>query len=293
MPFNYHDGTNILPQRTIDVIGFGKVAIITGCASGVGLATIQLFLSHQYEVLGVDIVDMEYAKIDQRDQERFHFHRGDLTEDGECDEVVRICVAKFGRLSGSIVLAMRDCSDIKSPKIDVLANVAGVMDAFEAIDVFSDAEWSRIMSVNLTVPTRMIRAVIPFMKAKQNGSIINVASKAAISGATAGLAYTTSKHGLLGVTKHTAWRFRDEGIRCNAVLPGTMETNVKAFEKNDHFDEAGFAALRPIWELHNPVGETPSITSNEVANVILFLASDGARAINGVALPIDKAWGVI
>lgn len=50
---------------------------------------------------------------------------------------------------------------------------------------------------------------------------------------------------------------------------------------------------RPIWELHNPVGETPSITSTEVANVILFLASDGARAINGVALPIDKAWGVI
>tara|TARA_R110002060_G_scaffold77860_2_gene89880 strand:- start:1656 stop:2036 length:381 start_codon:yes stop_codon:yes gene_type:complete len=95
------------------------------------------------------------------------------------------------------------------------------MDAFEAIDVYSDAEWSRIMSVNLTVPTRMIRAVIPFMKAKKNGSIINVASKAAVSGAAAGLAYTTSKHGLLGVTKHTAWRFRDEGIRCNAVLPGS------------------------------------------------------------------------
>lgn len=95
------------------------------------------------------------------------------------------------------------------------------MDAFEAIDVYSDAEWSRIMNVNLTVPTRMIRAVIPFMKARQNGSIINVASKAAVSGAAAGLAYTTSKHGLLGVTKHTAWRFRDEGIRCNAVLPGS------------------------------------------------------------------------
>ncbi|KAH7419356.1 hypothetical protein BKA64DRAFT_14076 [Cadophora sp. MPI-SDFR-AT-0126] len=275
MPFNYHTGTTILPQRTIDVVGFGKVAIVTGCASGVGLATTQVFLSHQYEVLGVDIMDMEYSKIDQRDQGGFHFHRCDLTGEGECDEVVRICVAKFGT------------------KIDVLANVAGVMDAFEAIDVYSDAEWSRIMSVNLTVPTRMIRAVIPFMKAKKNGSIINVASKAAVSGAAAGLAYTTSKHGLLGVTKHTAWRFRDEGIRCNAVLPGTMETNIKAFEQSDHFDEAGFAALRPIWELHNPLGETPSITSTEVANVILFLASDGARAINGVALPIDKAWGVI
>ena len=114
-----------------------------------------------------------------------------------------------------------------SEKIDVLANVAGVMDAFEAADVITDLEWDRVMGVNLTVPTRMIRAVLPFMKAKKNGSIINVASKAAVSGAAAGLAYTTSKHGLLGVTKHTAWRFHDEGIRCNAVLPG-CSSNVLA-----------------------------------------------------------------
>ena len=102
-----------------------------------------------------------------------------------------------------------------------MANVAGVMDAFEAVDVFTDTEWNRIIGVNLTVPTQMIRAVIPFMKARKNGSIINVASKAAVSGAAAGVAYTTSKHGLLGVTKHTAWRFKDDGIRCNAVLPGS------------------------------------------------------------------------
>lgn len=94
------------------------------------------------------------------------------------------------------------------------------MDAFEAADVITDHEWERVMGTNLTVPTRMIRAVLPFMKEKKNGSIVNVASKAAVSGAAAGLAYTTSKHGLLGVTKHTAWRFHDEGIRCNAVLPG-------------------------------------------------------------------------
>lgn len=65
-------------------------------ASGVGLATTQLFLEHQYEVLGVDVHDMDYAKIDARDQGRFHFHKGDLIEEGECDEVVRICVAKYG-----------------------------------------------------------------------------------------------------------------------------------------------------------------------------------------------------
>jgi NAD(P)-dependent dehydrogenase (short-subunit alcohol dehydrogenase family) len=125
-------------------------------------------------------------------------------------------------------------------KIDVLANVAGVMDAYEAADVYTDKEWDHIMAVNLTAPTRLIRAVLPFMKSKKKGSIINVASKAGLSGAAAGIAYTASKHGLvrsseppgllgvdtdqsiqLGVTKSTAWRFREEGIRCNAVLPGS------------------------------------------------------------------------
>ncbi|KAN0106459.1 NAD(P)-binding protein [Hyaloscypha variabilis] len=275
MPFSYYNPSSPLAQRTIDGTGFGKVAIITGCSSGVGLATTQLFLSHQFEVLGVDITEIDYEKIDPRDQERLHFHRGDLAKEGECDEVVRICVTKFGS------------------KIDVLANVAGVMDAYEAADIITDQEWERVMTVNLTVPTRMIRAVLPFMKAKKNGSIINVASKAAVSGAAAGVAYTTSKHGLLGVTKHTAWRFHEDGIRCNAVLPGSIDTNILSTIDKEHFDEDTYSRLQPIWELHNPAGQKPQTTAGEVANVILFLASDQARGINGVSLPIDRAWGVI
>lgn len=104
----------------------------------------------------------------------------------------------------------------------MLANVAGVMDAFEAADTFTDKQWERVIGINLTVPSRLIRAVLPIMKGKKTGSIINVASRAAVSGASAGIAYTAAKHGLLGVTKHTAWRFRNEGIRCNAVLPGGL-----------------------------------------------------------------------
>jgi NAD(P)-dependent dehydrogenase (short-subunit alcohol dehydrogenase family) len=96
MPFSYHNGNSPVPPRTIDGVGFGKVAIITGCASGVGLATTQVFLSHQFEVLGVDVKEMDYSQIEKRDEGRFHFHRGDLMGNGECDEVVRICVAKFG-----------------------------------------------------------------------------------------------------------------------------------------------------------------------------------------------------
>lgn len=116
--------------------------------------------------------------------------------------------------------SMSHCLPSDRERIDVLANVAGIMDAYEAADVVTDAQWNHIIGVNLTAPTRLIRAVLPFMKAKKSGSIINVASKSGLSGAAAGVAYTASKHGLLGVTKHTAWRFHSEGIRCNAILPG-------------------------------------------------------------------------
>jgi len=277
MPFTYHDGNTVLAHRSVDGVGFGKVAIVSGCASGIGLATTQLLLSHQFQVLGVDINEMDYAQVDQRDQERFHFHRADLMGEGECDEVVRICVAEFGE------------------RIDVLANVAGIMDAFAAADVYTDKEWDHIMAVNLTVPLRLIRAVLPIMKARKNGSIINVASKAGISGASAGVAYTASKHGLLGITKNTAWRFRDEGIRCNAVLPGATATNINSSMEQDNFDTEAFSHYSPVIALHHDMskGQPPAITPAEVANAILFLASDQAKMINGISLPVDRAWGVI
>lgn len=83
--------------------------------------------------------------------------------------------------------------------MEVLANVAGVMDGFGAADTFSDKEWDRVIGINLTVPTRLIRASIPLMKTNGGGSIVNVCSKAALSGAASGVAYTASKHGLVSL----------------------------------------------------------------------------------------------
>jgi len=113
-----------------------------------------------------------------------------------------------------------------SERIDVLVNVAGTMDNFSSADGVSDEEWDRVMAINLTAPVRMMRQVLPLMKARKDGVIVNVASTAATSGAVAGVAYTASKHGLLGATKNVAWRFRNEGIRCNAVLPGAIDSSI-------------------------------------------------------------------
>lgn len=170
-----------------------KVVILTGCSSGIGLATALLFLSRQAKVFGIDISPFKH-ELDSAQTSNFSFHQVDLTKPNAADEAVAACVAKFG------------------PRIDVLANVAGIMDAFGSVDTVKEAEWDRVLSVNLTVPVRMMAAVIPSMKEHGGGAIVNVASKASLSGAAAGVAYTASKHGLAGATKNVAWRFHTEGI---------------------------------------------------------------------------------
>lgn len=178
-----------------------KVAIITGCSSGIGLATTQLFLSRQAKVFGIDISPFKH-ELDEAQQSAFTFHQVDLTQPKAAEEAVAACVAKCG------------------PKIDILANVAGIMDAFGSADTVTDSDWAKVIAVNLTVPVQLMQAVLPSMKEHKAGAIVNVGSYASQSGATAGVAYTASKHGLAGATKNVAWRFHAEGIRCNAVLPG-------------------------------------------------------------------------
>lgn len=94
----YHTTPDTLftPTSAIDPIGYGKTAIVTGCASGIGLSTTQLLLAHQFSVCGLDISDFDYNLLRVEDHGRFHFHKGDLTSPGACEEGVRICVAAFG-----------------------------------------------------------------------------------------------------------------------------------------------------------------------------------------------------
>jgi NAD(P)-dependent dehydrogenase (short-subunit alcohol dehydrogenase family) len=282
-----------LPAHTIDPLGFGKVAVVTGCSSGIGLACAQLLLAHQFSVFGVDQRAFDYALVREADHGRFHFRRADLVEEGACEGAVLGCISSFGR-------------------IDLLVNVAGLMDNFASADAVTDELWNAVLAVNLTVPVRMMREVLPHMRDRgEGGVIINVASTAGVSGAVAGIAYTSSKHGLIGATKNVAWRFRNDGIRCNAVLPGAIDSSIgkaiadgqaqlngssrQAGQQEGHpWDAEAFAQVEPVHALQaRPSASAPTITALEVAKTIVFLASDQARTVNGVSLPVDKAWGVV
>ncbi|KAF7365060.1 Short-chain dehydrogenase/reductase SDR [Mycena venus] len=249
----------------------GKVAIVTGASSGMGLATVKALLAAGCSVMGADI-----SKAPEIQETGFAFTQLDLTESESPRTLVEATQKKFG------------------DKIDILLNVAGIMDTFASVATITDAEYERVMAVNLTAPVRLMREVAQVMKKHKAGVIVNVASKAAISGAASGLAYTTSKHGLIGATKSTAWLLKSEGIRCNAICPGAVATNISAGVDQSKFDMQSYAALSPIHAVQSNFQTGEGIMKAEtIASVLLFLVSDLSKDMNGVVLPVDNGWSVI
>ena len=163
----------------------GKVAIITGASSGIGLATVKVLLASSAHVFGVDIVpikDQELSKLAEDKSSNFHFHKCNLTEPSAAKTIVATCKGRFG------------------DRIDILANVAGIMDHFESAENVSEEMLDRVLVVNLKAPVKLMGAVLPTMLEQKKGSIVNIASIAGVSGAAAGIAYTTSKHGLVSIS---------------------------------------------------------------------------------------------
>jgi NAD(P)-dependent dehydrogenase (short-subunit alcohol dehydrogenase family) len=171
--------------------------------------------------------------------------------------------------------------------LDILVNNAGVMDDFSPAGVLTDSNWERVMNINVTGPMRAIRSALKIMLLKHAGVIINIASIGGLQGGRAGAAYTTSKHALIGLTKNTGYMYSKSGIRCNAIAPGAMNTNIaKGLD---------FSALPGIELFNDRIA--PGLALNprasdpmEVANLALFLASDEASFINAATLVADGGW---
>lgn len=147
--------------------------IITGSASGIGLATATAALSQGARILGVDVSS---APVSLNEHPNYKFMQGDLTHETTPRQVVETCIKEFGG------------------RIDGLLNIAGIMDQNSSVDSLSDYMWERCIAVNLTAPVKLMREVIPIMRQQQSGSIVNVGSKAATSGASSGVAYTASEY---------------------------------------------------------------------------------------------------
>ena len=195
--------------------------------------------------------------------------------------------------------------------IDILVNCAGVMDGMERPDALTNEKWDKVMSVNVNGPFYTTRAVVPYflknertplegslpeydIKGQQHeasppskGVIVNIASAAAMGGASAGAAYTASKHALLGLSRSTSWGYRNDGIRCNTVLPGGVATNIYQ-NSGAYMDETGYAKVKPYHDLQ----PERLLGGGDIASAVLWLAMPVNKNINGAEVVVDGAWGV-
>ncbi len=238
-----------------------QVAIVTGGGSGIGRATCLRLCSEGARVAVVDVVPAA-AEETAREVRR----AGGTVIARQCD------VSDPASVAGAVAAVVRE---LGPPS--VLCNVAGIQEYGHA-ETLSFATWSRIIGVNLTGTFLMCQATLPHL-VRARGSIVNVASLAGIMGLPYDVAYCASKGGVVMLTKALAKEFANRGVRVNALAPGGVETAMAAIPFPAD-------AAPEVMQLipRTPMGYS---TPAEIAAVIAFLASDDARKVTGVVVPVD------
>lgn len=185
----------------------------------------------------------------------------------------------------------------KYGRIDILVNNAGVFDELLPVGEISDELWDKVIATNLTAPMRGIRAVIPIFERQGGGVIVNTASIAGFTGARGGgAAYVASKHGIVGLTKNVAFNYKEKNIRCNAVAPGRVNTNLRVNSEKLIGSKTAHDTSINDWKLIEDKVHEGYITNmrkaspEEIATVALFLASEEASFVNGSIFTVDGAW---
>jgi NAD(P)-dependent dehydrogenase (short-subunit alcohol dehydrogenase family) len=242
----------------------GQTVIVTGAGSGIGRATALRLLGEGARVIAADVSGQRLTELTSEfETERLVVVPGDISDQHVVDQIVS---AAHGRIDG-------------------LANIAGIMDGFLPSAEIDDAIWDRVMNVNVNAIMRLTRGVLPLMLAAKSGSIVNVSSEAGMRGSAAGTAYTTSKHAVIGFTKSTAFFYTPSGIRCNAVAPGAVATNIEAPFKSVFAGER----LGPFLQVVVP----PVATAEELAAAITWLLSGDSTNVSGAVLASDGGWAAL
>jgi NAD(P)-dependent dehydrogenase (short-subunit alcohol dehydrogenase family) len=239
-----------------------KVAIVTGGAQGIGRAIAEAFCREHAWTLVVDLDADAGESFVKALQEAGH-HAAFLKVDVASEEQVKLAVSAAAEKAG---------------RIDVLCNNAAYLTNWHRITEAAPEEWEKTIQVSLMGAVHFTRHTIPHMT-QNGGSIINISSIQGMVGARNSPAYTTIKHGLIGLTRSTAYDFGPQNIRCNAISPGAITTRISP---------------PPGSEMHQRqisktfLGRTGQ--PEEVAAAAVFLASDEASYITGAVIPVDGGW---
>lgn len=236
-----------------------RVVLVTGAASGIGRATALRLGEEGARLLCLDINEAGAGETAADVADGFAL-RCDVSDPAACVDAVAAAVRRFGRLDG-------------------LANVAGV-GTFGHVAATSDAEWQRVIGINLSGVFQMTRAALPALE-NARGAIVNIASAAGLVATPYAAAYSASKHGVVGLTRSVAVEYARRGVRANAICPGAVNTPLIAggFDAIDGVDMDLFGRMTPL------LGAAAE--PEDVAAAVAFLLSDDARFITGATLAVD------
>jgi NAD(P)-dependent dehydrogenase (short-subunit alcohol dehydrogenase family) len=240
-------------------------ALVTGGASGIGLATAQLLYRRGARVAVVDVQadkgDVAFASVNDNER-RAIFLQADLAMPEEAARVVAETADAFGHLNAVV-------------------NSAGIQ-RYGNAEQTSVALWQEVMNVNLTAAFLVSRAAIPHLQQSGGGSIVNVGSVQSHSAQRGAVAYVTSKHALLGLTRAMAVDYAAQRIRVNCVCPGTVDTPM--FRWSASLDEDPDSVIKACEAMH-PAGRIAR--PDEIAEVIAFLLTNAASFVTGTAIDVD------
>lgn len=246
-----------------------KVAIVTGASAGMGRDIAYLFAKEGATVYAVArrVERLEELANSAKDlQGKIIPFGADLMSKDDAEKIMEFAYKESGRL-------------------DILVNNAGIMDDFSPVGDVTDEMLEKVFSLNVYAPFYTSRKAVEIFLKQGGGNIINIASIGGLYGARAGASYTASKHALVGLTKNTGYMYAKNNIRCNAICPGGVETEIGTGDFMKDINKTGAAVIMP-----NTAGNPRNGTGMEIATIALFLASEDSSFVNGQCITADSGW---
>jgi NAD(P)-dependent dehydrogenase (short-subunit alcohol dehydrogenase family) len=246
----------------------GKVAMITGAASGIGLGTLELFVSEGAKVIAADVQDEKGAMLERRFPDAVRYARCDVTSEADIVAAVALAESAFGGL-------------------DIQFNNAGISDRMGAITEVTADGWNWIFDILVRGPALGMKHAVPAMLKRGGGSIINTASIAGLQAGWGPIAYSTAKAGVVHMSRCAAAQLSPQGIRVNAICPGLIATSIFGATMGMTRDAADqmAALVAQNAQIAQPV-KKPGLPQ-DIAQAALYLASDASAFVTGTHLVVD------